>query len=111
MGNGSHNGLMLGHQKRSNTQVMADVLRPGEAGKTEIMYQVNMSYHQLQRYLGYLIDRGLLDKIVKPNPGVRYRVTPKGPLHMAEWPKPARINPEMRQIQEAANQKGWFWAS
>ena len=78
MQNGSHNGHMNGHQKRSNIQVMADVLRLGEAGKTEIMYQVNMSYHQLQRYLGYLIDRGLLEKIVKPNPGIRYRVTPKG---------------------------------
>jgi len=35
----------------------------------------------------------------------------KGPLYMAEWPMPTRINPEMRKIQETANQKGWFWAS
>lgn len=78
MENENHNGYLNGHHKRSNIQVMADVLRLGEAGKTEIMYQVNMSYHQLQRYLSYLIEHGLLDKIVKPNPGVRYRVTPKG---------------------------------
>lgn len=54
------------------------MLRLGEAGKTEIMYSVNMSYFQLQKYLGFLLDRGLIDKVKLGNPSVTYRVTRKG---------------------------------
>ena len=64
--------------KRSNLEVMADILRLGEAGKTEIMYSANMSYHQLQKYLGFMVNQGLLERIEVPNPGVKYRPTPKG---------------------------------
>lgn len=66
------------NQKRSNLQVMADILRLGEAGKTEIMYNANMSYHQLQKYLGFMMEQGLLEKFAVPNPGVKYRPTAKG---------------------------------
>lgn len=54
------------------------MLRLGEAGKTEIMYSVNMSYFQLQKYLGFLLERGLIDKVALGNPSVTYRVTKKG---------------------------------
>lgn len=54
------------------------MLRLGEAGKTEIMYSVNMSYFQLQKYLNFLLDRGLIDKVKLGNPSVTYRVTEKG---------------------------------
>ena len=59
-------------------EIIADMLRLGEAGKTEIMYSVNMSYFQLQKYLGVLLDRGLIDKVTLGNPSVTYRVTRKG---------------------------------
>jgi predicted transcriptional regulator len=59
-------------------EIIADMLRLGEAGKTEIMYSVNMSYFQLQKYLGFLLDRGLIDKVKLGNPSVTYRVTRKG---------------------------------
>jgi predicted transcriptional regulator len=54
------------------------MLRLGEAGKTEIMYSVNMSYFQLQKYLGFLLERSLIDKVALGNPSVTYRVTKKG---------------------------------
>lgn len=54
------------------------MLRLGEAGKTEIMYSVNMSYFQLQKYLNFLMERGLIDKVRLGNPSVTYRVTKKG---------------------------------
>jgi predicted transcriptional regulator len=54
------------------------MLRLGEAGKTEIMYSVNMSYFQLQKYLGFLLERCLIDKVALGNPSVTYRVTKKG---------------------------------
>jgi len=65
-------------RRRSSIEIIADMLRLGEAGKTEIMYSVNMSYFQLQKYLNFLLDRGLIDKVILGNPSVTYRVTEKG---------------------------------
>jgi predicted transcriptional regulator len=65
-------------RRRSSIEIIADMLRLGEAGKTEIMYSVNMSYFQLQKYLNFLLERELIDKVKLGNPSVTYRVTPKG---------------------------------
>ena len=64
--------------RRSNIQIIADMLRLGEAGKTEIMYSANMSYFQLQKYLNFLLQQKLIDKIYLGNPSVSYKVTEKG---------------------------------
>jgi len=66
------------NNRRSNIEVIADMLRLGEAGKTEIMYSANMSYAQLQKYLKFLLQLGLIDKVTVGNPIVTYRVTKKG---------------------------------
>ena len=65
-------------RRRSSIEVIADMLRLGEAGKTEIMYSANMSYFQLQKYLRFLLDLNLIDKVTLGNPMVTYRVTKKG---------------------------------
>ena len=57
---------------------MADILRLGQAGKTEIMYGANMSYRQLQRYLGYLTEKGFIDTTKVGNPVTQYKVNKKG---------------------------------
>lgn len=56
------------------------MLKVGEngAGKTEIMYSVNMSYSQIQKYLGFLITHGFIDRLEVGNPVVTYRVTERG---------------------------------
>jgi len=56
------------------------MLRVGEngAGKTEIMYSANMSYAQIQKYLGFLLSHGFINKVHVGNPSVTYRVTEKG---------------------------------
>ena len=66
------------NNRRSNIEVIGDMLRLGEAGKTEIMYATNMSYAQLQKYLGFLLQREFIDRIEVGNPVVTYRVTRKG---------------------------------
>ena len=68
------------NQRRSDIEIIADMLKVGEngAGKTEIMYSVNMSYRQIQKYLGYLMGQGLIDKIKMGNPSVTYQVTDSG---------------------------------
>jgi len=65
-------------RRRSSVEVIADILRLGQAGKTEIMYSANMSYFQLQKYLKYLIKLGLIDKVIANDPNATYRVTQKG---------------------------------
>ena len=65
-------------RRRSSMEIIADMLRLGEAGKTEIMYSANMSYFQLQKYLSFLLERNLIDKVALGNPSITYRVTKKG---------------------------------
>jgi|WetSurMetagenome_2_1015567.scaffolds.fasta_scaffold00638_12 predicted transcriptional regulator len=65
-------------RRRSSIEIIADILRLGEAGKTEIMYSVNMSFFQLQKYLKYLLQLELIDKVTVGNPTITYRVTQKG---------------------------------
>lgn len=67
-------------RRRSNIEIIADMLRVGEngAGKTEIMYSANMSYTQIQKYLGFLLSHGFIDRIEIGNPVVTYQVTEKG---------------------------------
>ena len=66
--------------RRSNIEIIADMLRAGEsgAGKTEIMYSANMSYSQIQKYLAYLIEQGFIDKAEVGSPVVTYRLTDNG---------------------------------
>ena len=64
--------------RRSSIEVIADILRLGEAGKTEIMYSANMSFRQLQKYLSFLLELELITKVEVGNPIVTYRVTKKG---------------------------------
>ncbi len=65
-------------RRRSSIEIIADILRLGEAGKTEIMYSANMSFFQLQKYLKFLLQLELIDKVTVGNPIVTYRVTDKG---------------------------------
>jgi len=67
-------------QRRSNIEIIADMLRVGEngAGKTEIMYSANMSYSQIQKYLDYLVNQGFINKVNMDNTMVAYQVTDSG---------------------------------
>ncbi len=68
------------NRRRSEIEIIADMLKVGEngAGKTEIMYSANMSYRQIQRYLGFLVANSFIDKMKMGNPSVTYQVTDSG---------------------------------
>ena len=68
------------NQRRSNIEIIADMLKVGEsgAGKTKIMYNANLSYSQIQKYLGFLTSQGFIDRIQMGNPSVTYRITESG---------------------------------
>jgi predicted transcriptional regulator len=67
-------------QRRSNIEIIADMLRVGEngAGKTEIMYSANLSYSQIQKYLDYLVNQGFVNKVNMGNTMIAYQVTDSG---------------------------------
>jgi len=68
------------NRRRSDIEIIADMLKVGEngAGKTEIMYSANMSYRQIQKYLGFLMSHGFIDRMKMGNPSVTYQVTDSG---------------------------------
>jgi len=68
------------NRRRSDIEIIADMLEVGEngAGKTQIMYGANMSYSQIQKYLGFLTGQGFIDKMKMGNPSVTYQVTDSG---------------------------------
>ncbi len=68
------------NSRRSNIEVVADILRMGEASRTHIMYRAGMSYTQLNKYLDYLVERGFLLWSAEKYPSGIYRVSPDGRL-------------------------------
>ncbi|MFC2047764.1 winged helix-turn-helix domain-containing protein [Chloroflexota bacterium] len=68
------------NRRRSNIEIIAEMLKVGEngAGKTKIMYNANLSYTQIQKYLGFLTAQGFIDKMEMGNPSVTYQVTESG---------------------------------
>ncbi len=71
---------LAGGRRRSNIEIIADMLRVGEngAGKTEIMYSANMSYSQIQKYLEYLVGQGFICKVKMDETMVAYQLTESG---------------------------------
>ena len=68
------------NQRRSDIEIIADMLEVGEngAGKTKIMYGANMSYSQIQKYLAFLVSQGFIGEVKMGNPSVTYQVTESG---------------------------------
>jgi predicted transcriptional regulator len=42
------------------------------------MYSANLSYHQIQKYLEYLVNQGFVNKVNMDNTMVAYQVTENG---------------------------------
>jgi predicted transcriptional regulator len=78
--NNSPKSKVVAGLRRSNIEIIADMLRIGEngAGKTEIMYNANMSFSQIQKYLDYLVNQGFINKVNLDNTMTAYQVTDSG---------------------------------
>jgi len=69
--------------RRSEIEIISKILdvTNGGAKKTEILYQGNLSYRQLQDYLTYLIDKNIIEEeYIKDNGNSHklYKTTEKG---------------------------------
>lgn len=68
------------NSRRTNIQIIGEILRfcaNGDVGKTRIMYRVNLSHAQLQKYMSFLEVRRFLEPADHSNP-VKYTTTVKG---------------------------------
>lgn len=57
------------NNRRSEIQIIGEIINLSKRGakKTEILYQTNMSYSQLQHYLTYLLEKNILKQDTKTN--------------------------------------------
>ena len=66
---------------RTRVEILASILQVASKGalKTHIMYKANLSHRQLEKYLAFLEERGLLAEGIDEELGNRmYRITEKG---------------------------------
>ena len=68
--------------RRSEMEIIATILDIARQGinKTNILYKANLSYVQLKNYVGFLLEKGLLESI-----GTMYSTTKKGRLFLITW--------------------------
>jgi predicted transcriptional regulator len=73
---------------RTRLEILATILKVASNGalKTHIMYRANLSHRQLQKYLAFLEETGMLAEHVDEEAGSRtYRVTEKGVGFLREY--------------------------
>ena len=66
---------------RTRLEILASILKVASNGslKTHIMYKANLSHRQLEKYLAFLQERGLLAEGIDEGTGSRiYRISEKG---------------------------------
>lgn len=71
------------NNRRSEIEIVGEILKISQKGarKTEILYQGNLSYTQIQSYLPFLVEKDILEEnLVKDNGNSykEYKVTKKG---------------------------------
>jgi len=61
--------------RRSEIEIVGEILKLSLDGtrKTTILYQNNLSYTQLQKYLSLLLEKKFLEEIVDGNNGSSYK--------------------------------------
>ena len=89
---------------RGRLEIIADILQvvSKNAKKTQIMYQANLSYKVLQRYLRDLDEASLISFKIT---GHRYVLTPKGQAFLEAYKDYAQINKSLEKRLEDINSK------
>jgi len=71
--------------KRSTIKLLVDILKIAlkGAGKTEIVYKANLNFKQVQKYLDFLVGKGMLS--ISSNKRKKYRTTEKGKVFIKRY--------------------------
>ena len=97
-------GVFLG-QHRTSLQILAEILKivRGGARKTRIMYQANLSFSMLKKYLNYAQETEL---VVCQKNGSCYFATPKGHEFLEKYERYLLRNRQVEdQLQSVAKER------
>ena len=78
---------------RTRIEILASILHVADRGtlKTHIMYKANLSHRQLEKYLTFLQNEGLLAEFMDEETGTNmYKVTEKGMQFLKEYTQLSR---------------------
>ncbi len=90
---------------RDRLDIIADILQVAlhEAKKTQIMYQANLSYKVLQRYLNEVTDASLLQFMGENQ---SYLITSKGHDYLSAYKEYSRTNKSIeKRLNDFSNKK------
>ncbi|XHH09310.1 MAG: winged helix-turn-helix domain-containing protein [Candidatus Bathyarchaeia archaeon] len=90
---------------RDRVDIIADILQAAsrEAKKTQIMYQANLSYKVLQRYLSEVTDATLVQF---QSENQSYLITSKGQDYLSAYKEYARTNKSIeKRLNDFSNKK------
>ena len=74
-------------RNRTRVEIVSSILDVAGKGalKTHIMYKANLSHRQLERYLAFLEDNGLIEKTADSDGTRMYQATEKGILFLKDY--------------------------
>lgn len=77
------------HKKRSDIDIIADILQEAKEveKKTHIMYKCNLSYSQLETYLSFCVEVGLLVSHSDEGSHRSFKITSKGRKFLSFYSK------------------------
>ena len=90
---------------RDRLDIIADILQVAshEAKKTQIMYQANLSYRVLQRYLNEVTDASLLQFM---DENQSYLITSKGQDYLSAYKEYSRTNKSIeKRLNDFSNKR------
>ncbi len=92
---------------RGRLDIIADILSvvKDKAKKTQIMYQANLSFKVLQRYLAEIVGASLISFDDGDN---SYLLTEKGLEYLTAYQKYSRTNKQIKNRLSEANNKKQF---
>jgi predicted transcriptional regulator len=73
---------------RTRVEILGSILKVASSGtlKTHIMYRANLSHRQLEKYLKFLEEKGLLMEFVDEETGTNlFKITEKGIEFLKEY--------------------------
>jgi len=78
----------VAQQRRCPPEIVAQILEATLRAqrKTQIMYHVRIDFRTLERYLAYLMEKGLLEQ-----DGLGYRATKNGRLFVEKYREASRL--------------------
>jgi predicted transcriptional regulator len=78
---------MLHGKRRNAMEIVVNILEEAKDGinKTRLVYRTNLNFLLIQRYIDYLVNKGLME--IRNSPGPLYLTTDKGRALLEEFGK------------------------